>query len=598
MYGYGSPSGQPGDPYRGPAGAHQPMSLPSMRTFDPVQQQQAQQAPMAQQMMQVQATMPPYYGHPVPLAGNPYSMPPDAMASRYALPPNDPRFLGNPRNKKRRIKCDEQHPVCKNCQKSKRECLGYDPIFKQQTSIQPASASNNITASSHPTPSASVPSNGPALLPPTSSTSSVPAPGGSGAYSSLPSVLPSSYNSGASSSSNTPGHAYEPSQSAPPQSIKSEHFEYGPAIDPALDSVGAPPSTSTSRLSVKSVTPLPQTSPNSTLSLRGGGPVSASSPSRQSVYPLHQWTPAYSDYSAKKMRVDELVGLGRSLPPEPKSMPDQAKMDEIRGLYYEIYAPGLEKFFETTWYTLESTSVQLITGPEPVVKRIAELLSLVGKADQHDETAMANSAHVEFRTVWDLACLPLGTNPRINPPSIIPPDDDSAEARNRVLVIDALLSGTILIENPLVRPPPTGDLRRVRELDFWYHLGEFCRVEPLGHPPNAVIVSQRDQILNRIRTLLDGRENRDVLYSVAIMRALSSELPPDFEGTLPSHLDENDPKSKLAVARKFIQDESKVTGGTTNIVRRFSELAALAFINPGVNVLRAGQSHIIGHDSP
>lgn len=100
MYGYGSPSGQPGDPYRGPAGAHQPMSLPSMRTFDPVQQQQAQQAPMAQQMMQVQATMPPYYGHPVPLAGNPYSMPPDAMASRYALPPNDPRFLGNPRNKK------------------------------------------------------------------------------------------------------------------------------------------------------------------------------------------------------------------------------------------------------------------------------------------------------------------------------------------------------------------------------------------------------------------------------------------------------------------------------------------------------------------
>lgn len=324
----------------------------------------------------------------------------------------------------------------------------------------------------------------------------------------------------------------------------------------------------------------------------------ASSSSQQSGYPFHHWTSAYSDYSAKKMRVDELVGLGRSLPPEPKSMPDPAKMDEIRGLYDEIYAPGLEKFFETTWYTLESTSVQLLTGPEAVVKRIAGLLSLVGKADQHDQTAMANSAHVEFRTVWDLACLPLGTNPRINPPSIIPPDDDSAEARNRVLVIDALLSGTILIENPLVRPPPTGDLRRVRELDFWYHLGEFCRVEPLGHPPNAVIVSQRDQILNRIRTLLDGRENRDVLYSTAIIRALSSEFPPDFESTLPSHLDENDPKSKLAVARKFIQDESKVTGGTTNIARRFSELATLAFINPGVNVLRAGQSHIGAHDSP
>ncbi|KAH8195082.1 hypothetical protein TruAng_010758 [Truncatella angustata] len=100
IYGYGSPSGATGDPYRGHPGGHQPMSLPSMRTFDPVQQQQAQQAPMAQQMMQVQASMPPYYGHAVPLAGNPYSLPPEAMGSRYALPPSDPRFLGNPRNKK------------------------------------------------------------------------------------------------------------------------------------------------------------------------------------------------------------------------------------------------------------------------------------------------------------------------------------------------------------------------------------------------------------------------------------------------------------------------------------------------------------------
>lgn len=43
--------------------------------------------------------------------------------------------------RKRRIKCDEGHPACRNCQKSKRECLGYDPIFKAQTSpqtIQPA----------------------------------------------------------------------------------------------------------------------------------------------------------------------------------------------------------------------------------------------------------------------------------------------------------------------------------------------------------------------------------------------------------------------------------------------------------------------------
>lgn len=40
--------------------------------------------------------------------------------------------------------CDEGHPACRNCQKSKRECLGYDPIFKQQPGpapIQPAPSS-------------------------------------------------------------------------------------------------------------------------------------------------------------------------------------------------------------------------------------------------------------------------------------------------------------------------------------------------------------------------------------------------------------------------------------------------------------------------
>ncbi|KAK9457472.1 hypothetical protein V1511DRAFT_486064 [Dipodascopsis uninucleata] len=33
--------------------------------------------------------------------------------------------------RKRRIKCDERHPICNNCSKSKRVCLGYDPIFKR-----------------------------------------------------------------------------------------------------------------------------------------------------------------------------------------------------------------------------------------------------------------------------------------------------------------------------------------------------------------------------------------------------------------------------------------------------------------------------------
>lgn len=39
------------------------------------------------------------------------------------------------------VQCDEGHPVCRNCVKSKRECLGYDPVFRPQpapSAIQPA----------------------------------------------------------------------------------------------------------------------------------------------------------------------------------------------------------------------------------------------------------------------------------------------------------------------------------------------------------------------------------------------------------------------------------------------------------------------------
>jgi hypothetical protein len=39
------------------------------------------------------------------------------------------------------LQCDERHPVCRNCEKSKRECLGYDPVFRSQpgaSSIHPA----------------------------------------------------------------------------------------------------------------------------------------------------------------------------------------------------------------------------------------------------------------------------------------------------------------------------------------------------------------------------------------------------------------------------------------------------------------------------
>jgi white-opaque regulator 2 len=43
------------------------------------------------------------------------------------------------------FQCDETHPICKNCIKSKRDCLGYDPVFKAQTGQQNLQSAGPVT---------------------------------------------------------------------------------------------------------------------------------------------------------------------------------------------------------------------------------------------------------------------------------------------------------------------------------------------------------------------------------------------------------------------------------------------------------------------
>ncbi|OAL18305.1 hypothetical protein AYO22_10883 [Fonsecaea multimorphosa] len=61
--------------------------------------------------------------------------------------------------RKRRIKCDEGRPECRNCMKSKRTCQGYDPVFQTQGphSLHPApsAVANNISNNPPPTTSIS-----------------------------------------------------------------------------------------------------------------------------------------------------------------------------------------------------------------------------------------------------------------------------------------------------------------------------------------------------------------------------------------------------------------------------------------------------------
>ncbi|EAQ88424.1 hypothetical protein CHGG_05043 [Chaetomium globosum CBS 148.51] len=204
------------------------------------------------------------------------------------------------------------------------------------------------------------------------------------------------------------------------------------------------------------------------------------------------------------------------------------------------------------------------------------------------ELDMISSGHLESSVVWALACLPLSIpfTPRQQHPEPAPAEDELGEVRGRLQVFEALLSGETLAVNPL-SPPPTSNVHPLRrnELEFWYHLAQYLLQENASSSPAGV--SSREHSLGVMRDLLDGRENRDVLYSIAVLREYTAHWDASYsEQNVPSHLEESDSRSKLAVATRFIRDESNVTGGTTNVVRRFAQLAYSAFVRPGANVNR------------
>src|ERR1700761_5463766 len=53
--------------------------------------------------------------------------------------------------RKRRIKCGEERPVCRNCIKSKRNCEGYNPrvVFKQPLGDWPHGHAGSIALAHH-----------------------------------------------------------------------------------------------------------------------------------------------------------------------------------------------------------------------------------------------------------------------------------------------------------------------------------------------------------------------------------------------------------------------------------------------------------------
>ena len=402
-----------------------------------------------------------------------------------------------------------------------------------------------------------------------------------------------------------------------PNMTGAQGFDYGGAIDPSLEAVagqgaqhgqqyaqapyeqshmGQPPVMAYNPADVARHAPPPQQEGNvPPHSYYPSYPVAAPVPPPVST-PYS--APSNSTPSAPPKIVninDLLIKLPAS---ETKYEPEQSTIDEIRQMYLSIYIPGLESFLESRWFSADQAHV--LMRDSELLEHFHKLLTQFMKASENNEQEMIYAYQIEVRVVWELAQMVSKARnlssdvkidgqdskdraPRQLPENGIPTAEDPDETYHRLKVWEHLLSGTIAPSNPLANPiGKISEHHKLRELDFWYCLGKFVTLPIHDNSPQAS--SQIDETLSHLRNLLDGRENRDVLYSVAVVRALGQRVSEygEEEKVEGVYLDEQDARSKVVVAKRFVGDEAG--RGTTNVIRRFCELAcrALGIGMPGL----------------
>ncbi|EAW10617.1 putative C6 finger domain protein [Aspergillus clavatus NRRL 1] len=451
---------------------------------------------------------------------------------RYQLPGDPNKMLSGGRHKKevkrrtktgcltcrkRRIKCDEGHPVCRNCVKSKRECLGYDPVFKT-----PASTPSAIQPAPNPAPSL--------VVNPQDPTPSYPA-------------APPGYMPAASQPFAPSLHSESPSTSTEQQ------YDYGtPSADPSLGG-----NNSSNMASVQNIT-------------EGGLQSSLNASTNTTANPSEP-----SSFRVKRAQISDLLAL-RGIPPPPPhpitSLPPN-RLEEIKAVFLATYAPAIDRFFETRWFS-EKALGHLLANAQ-LMAEYSALIDAFNDRNLNDPNVVAQLESFEASVVWSTMTLCRHVMNVSN--GSLGQDFDLLATASRLDVIEAMITGEHLDRNPLAQfpnrepaasPPTLPDQLMQRSLDFWSSIGHFLTL----HDNEAISAKEIDDTLARCRTLLDTYENRDVIYSIAIARHIGQRWA-DFPHSIPQHVtpNEKDAGAKLYVAQKFLEQEAGGKG-TTQVIKR------------------------------
>lgn len=170
-----------------------------------------------------------------------------------------------------------------------------------------------------------------------------------------------------------------------------------------------------------------------------------------------------------------------------------------------------------------------------------------------------------------MANTPNPTNGQVNDLEL---NDGVQDAASRLDIFERLVTGEYADNETLPTTEASNgtvldDQLKRREREFWRLMNTFLTVRD----DEASSAKEIDDTLSSCRSLLDSRENRDVIYSIAIVRHVGQRMA-EFPDNLPHPVnnDEHDARNKLSVAKAFIENEAEGKG-TNQVIQRLCGMA-------------------------
>nr|POE56878.1 hypothetical protein CFP56_70130 [Quercus suber] len=237
-----------------------------------------------------------------------------------------------------------------------------------------------------------------------------------------------------------------------------------------------------------------------------------------------------------------------------------ATQQEINDFFTHHYARGLDRLLETDWYSVNGL---VYMNHDPTLQDfVVQCVERFKVRNDDPNNANRSLPSLEARLVWQLACMPR----KALDPSI------SSSLLHRLDVVESLLTGGFIDAQTVAVPPSQSSSNEQQyEQLYWHDLGRFTAARDDGS--DAAAQQTINDALGRMRTYLGMMENRDVLYSIAIVRHIGGRMP-DFHPHRHSQATSNDPYddlNKLKVAYAHVQNEDQ--RGLTQVIQRICGMA-------------------------